>query len=255
MEIAENVALVTGGGSGLGAATALALAAAGAHVGIFDRDGERAAAIAAQCGGLALAGSVTSRDDAEAAVAKLAARYGSAPRILVNCAGIGTAARILPKNGSLTIDSFEKTVATNLTGTFIMLSVAARAMSALDPVNADGETGIIINTASVAYQDGQVGQAAYAASKGGIAAMTLPAARELARFGIRVATIAPGLFETSMTGGLPEEARQGVIQMLPFPRRLGAPEEYAATVAHIISNPMINGTVIRLDGAVRLPPR
>ena len=255
MEIAENVALVTGGGSGLGAATALALAAAGAHVGIFDRDGERAAAIAAQCGGLALAGSVTSRDDAEAAVAKLAARYGSAPRILVNCAGIGTAARILPKDGSLTIDSFEKTVATNLTGTFIMLSVAARAMSALDPVNADGETGIIINTASVAYQDGQVGQAAYAASKGGIAAMTLPAARELARFGIRVATIAPGLFDTPLLAALPEPAREALGKTIPFPSRLGLPAEFGELVHSIAINPMLNGETIRLDGAIRMPPK
>jgi len=255
MEIAGKVALVTGGGSGLGAATALALAAAGAKVGVFDRDGERAREIAARCDGLALNGSVTSSADAEAAVARLVERHGEAPRILVNCAGIGTAARILPKDGTLTIDAFEKTIATNLTGTFVMLSVVARAMSGLAPANDDGETGVIINTASVAYEDGQIGQAAYAASKGGIASMTLPAARELARFGIRVATIAPGLFETAMTEGLPEEARQGIVQMLPFPRRLGLPREYAATALHIITNPMINGTVIRLDGAVRLPPR
>lgn len=255
MEIEGKVALVTGGGSGLGAATAMALAAAGAHVGVFDRDAERATAVASRCNGLALPGSITSREDAEAAVASLAERYGEPPRILVNCAGIGTAARILPRDGTLTIEAFEKAIATNLTGTFIMLSVLAKAMSGLAPANDDGETGVIINTASVAYEDGQIGQAAYAASKGGIASMTLPAARELARFGIRVATIAPGLFETAMTEGLPEEARQGIIAMLPFPRRLGLPQEYAATALHIVTNPMINGTVIRLDGAVRLPPR
>lgn len=255
MEIAGCTALVSGGGSGLGAATARQLASLGARVAVLDRNGEAAKVIAATIDGLAFAADVTDPAAIEAAIAEATRHFGEAPRIVVNCAGIGTAQRILPRDGAPTLSAFQKTIEVNLVGTYNVMSLAARAMAGLPPRNADGEVGLIINTASVAYEDGQIGQAAYAASKGGIAAMTLPAARELARFGIRVATIAPGLFETAMTAGLPEESRRAIIANIPFPPRLGRAGEFAALVAHIAANPMINGTVLRLDGAVRLPQK
>ena len=255
MQIKDMVALVTGGGSGLGKATALRLAAQGAKLAIMDRSAEAAARMAESTGGLALPADVTDSPAVAAAFGKIAAHYGTAPRILVNCAGIGTASRILPRDGSLSIDTFEQTIKVNLVGTYILLNHAARAMSALDPLDADGARGVIINTASVAYQDGQIGQAAYAASKGGIASLTLPAARELARFGIRVMTIAPGLFETAMSAGLTPEIRAALEAGLPFPSRMGKPDEYALLVQSIIENPLLNGEVIRLDSAVRLAPK
>lgn len=255
MQIEGQIALVTGGGSGLGAATARALHQAGARVGVLDRDPAAAEAVASEIGGVALAADVTSPDDVRAALANLRTELGSAPRIVVNCAGIGTAARILPRDGSLSIEAFERTLRINLLGTYIVLSTAAREMSGLPPLEPDGERGVIINTASVAFEDGQIGQAAYAASKGGIASLTLPAARELARLGVRVVAIAPGLFETAMTQDLPAESRAGIIANIPFPHRLGHAAEFAALACHIAENTMINGSVMRLDGAVRLPSR
>ena len=255
MDISNRTALVTGGGSGLGAATARRLAARGARVAVMDRSEAAAAGVAAEIGGLALAADVTDAAAVEAAFARAAAELGETPRIVVSCAGIGTAARILPRDGSLSLDAFARTIAVNLMGTYTVLSIAARAMAALDPIDADGARGVIVNTASVAWQDGQIGQAAYAASKGGVASLTLPAARELARFGIRVMTVAPGLFETAMSAGLPPEAKASLEAGLPFPARMGRPEEFAMLVQQIVENPLLNGEVIRIDSAVRLAPK
>jgi len=253
MQIDGKVAIVTGAGSGLGAATAAALAARGARVGVLDFDGDKAEAQAARIGGVALRADVSDAGQVEAAFAKLEAEAG-APRIAVNCAGIGTAARIVGREGKLSIELFQKTIAVNLTGSFIVMSHAARAMQGID-IGEDEERGVIINTASAAFEDGQLGQAGYAASKGGIASMSLPAAREMARFGIRVMAIAPGLFYTPMMEGLPEETIEGITANIPFPSRLGKPEEYGQMACQIVENPYLNGTLIRLDGAVRLPPR
>lgn len=255
MNIQGQTAFITGGGSGLGAATARALHARGAKIGILDRDENNAKAIANELDAAWACADVSRQDDMQTAFDALVAACGGAPRIMINCAGIGTAARIVARDGALSVDVFEKTIQVNLIGSYISLSIAAKAMAALDPVNEDGERGVIINTASVAWQDGQIGQAAYAASKGGIASITLPAARELARSGIRVAAIAPGLFETAMTQGLPDDVRSAITANIPFPARLGHAEEYAALASHIVENQMINGTTLRLDGAVRLPPR
>jgi NAD(P)-dependent dehydrogenase (short-subunit alcohol dehydrogenase family) len=254
MDLNSQIALVTGGASGLGAATARRLAAAGARVAVMDRSAEAANTVAAEIGGIACAADVTDADAVEAAFADVTAKLGT-PRIVANCAGIGTAARILPRGGALSLDVFRRTVEVNLIGTYTVLSVAARAMSALEPLDEDGARGVILNTASVAFQDGQIGQAAYAASKGGVASLTLPAARELARFGIRVMTIAPGLFETPMAAGLQPEARAALEAGLPFPSRMGRPEEFAQLVQSIVENPLLNGEVIRLDSAVRLAPK
>ncbi|MCA8881396.1 MAG: SDR family NAD(P)-dependent oxidoreductase [Rhodobacteraceae bacterium] len=255
MDLTDTIALITGAGSGLGAATARQLAAGGCRVAVLDRDEAAAQAVATGIGGIAAAADVADTASVAAAFDAVEAAFGAAPRIVVNCAGIGTAARILPRDGVLPIDAFERTLRVNLLGTYIVLSHGAQRMAALPTVDADGARGVIVNTASVAYQDGQIGQAAYAASKGGVAALTLPAARELARLGIRVVTIAPGLFETAMTAGLPDEARASIAAAIPFPSRLGAPEEYAALARHIVENQMLNGSVIRLDAAVRLQPR
>lgn len=254
MDIKGTIALVTGAGSGLGEATARRLAAEGAKVAVLDLSVEAAQRVAEEIGGLAVAVDVSDAAAVESAFATVVEKLGT-PRIAVNCAGIGTATRILPRDGSLTIEAFERTLRINTLGSYIVLSHAALAMSALEPVDADGARGIILNTASVAYQDGQIGQAAYAASKGGIASLTLPAARELARFGIRVMTIAPGLFETAMSAGLPPEARAALEAGLPFPSRMGKPDEFALLVQQIIQNPLLNGEVIRLDSAVRLAPK
>ncbi|MFV0300748.1 MAG: SDR family NAD(P)-dependent oxidoreductase [Paracoccus sp. (in: a-proteobacteria)] len=254
MDISGQIAIVTGAGSGLGEATARRLAAAGAKLVAMDLAQEAAARVADDIGGLAVAADVSDPSAVEAAFAQVADRLGT-PRIVVNCAGIGTAARILPRDGSLTLDAFERTLRVNLYGSYVVLSHAARAMAAAEPLDADGARGVIINTASVAWQDGQIGQAAYAASKGGIVSLTLPAARELARFGIRVMTIAPGLFETAMSAGLPPEARASLEAGLPFPSRMGRPDEYAMLVQQIVENPLLNGEVIRIDSAVRLAPK
>lgn len=253
MQIAGEVALVTGGGSGLGAATARVLAGRGARVAVLDHDGARAQAVADELGGLALPCDVGDQAAVAAAFARLEAHFGTGPRVAVNCAGVGLAARIVGREGKLGLDLFERVIRVNLTGSFFVMSHAARAMQALAPLA--GERGVIVNTASAAYQDGQVGQAAYAASKGGIAAMCLPAARELAQSGIRVLAIAPGLFETPMMQGLPPETTAKIIESIPHPHRLGDPAEFGLMVAQIVENPYLNGTTIRLDGAVRLPPR
>jgi NAD(P)-dependent dehydrogenase (short-subunit alcohol dehydrogenase family) len=255
MDIATQAALVTGAGSGLGATTARRLAQLGARVAVLDFDRARAETVAAEIGGVAVAADVGDEAQVEAALTAAAEGLGAAPRIVVNCAGIGLAARNVGREGKLATDVFERTIRVNLLGTYLVMSHAARAMQALNPIGSDNERGVIVNTASVAVEDGQIGQAAYAASKGGIASMTLPAAREFARAGIRVTAIAPGLFETAMTEGLPDDVRATITANIPFPPRLGHPEEYARLVEAIVINPMINGTVIRLDGAVRLPPR
>lgn len=255
MKIMDQGALITGGGSGLGEATARRLASHGAKVVILDYDAERGSSVAADLGGFFIKTDVSNEASVEVAFAAAIEALGSAPRIIVNCAGVGTAARIVGREGKLSIDIFERTVRVNLLGTYIVMSHAARAMQELEPANEDGERGVIINTASVAFEDGQLGQSAYAASKGAIASMCLPAAREFAKTGVRVMTIAPGLFQTPMMEGLPAEVAQQITANIPFPTRLGRADEYARLAESIITNPYLNGTTIRLDGAVRLPPR
>jgi len=253
MEIAGRTAFITGGGSGLGAATARALAAAGTRVAIFDRDGDKASAIAAEVGGRAFPCDVADAGGAERSVAEAVGDLGP-PAVLVNCAGIGNASRIVGREGPMPLEAFEQVVRVNLVGTFNMMRLAAAPMS-LAPPDGNGQRGVIISTASIAAFEGQVGQAAYAASKGGIVALTLPAAREFARFGIRVLAIAPGLFLTPLLAELPEETRQALGASIPNPPRLGRPEEFAALVLSIIANDYLNGEVIRLDGALRMQPK
>jgi NAD(P)-dependent dehydrogenase (short-subunit alcohol dehydrogenase family) len=253
-------AIVTGGASGLGAASAEALAGAGCKVAIFDMNREAGEALAKKTGAIFCFCDVTK--EAGAAEAFAAARAANGPeRILVNCAGIGIAQKTIGRDkasGAVTLHSlatFEKVIAVNLNGTFNMIVHTAASMVTLDPVTTDGERGVIVCTASVAAQDGQIGQAAYAASKGGVAALTLPVARDLARDGIRVNTILPGLFKTPMFAGLSDTARQALEASVPFPSRLGNPAEYAALVCHICENAMLNGAQIRLDGSLRMAPR
>jgi NAD(P)-dependent dehydrogenase (short-subunit alcohol dehydrogenase family) len=254
MKIQDTVAVVTGGASGLGFATARRLAADGARVVLVDlptSDGERAAATIGQAARFAAA-DVTSEAEVSAAL-DVAAALG-AVRVAVNCAGVGTPGRVISGKGAvLPLEAFSKVVTVNLIGTFNVIRLAAERIAAAESV--DGERGVIVNTASVAAFEGQVGQAAYAASKGGVVGMTLPIARDLADKQIRVMTIAPGLFKTPMLAGLPEEAQASLGAQVPHPSRLGDPDEYAALAAHIIGNPMLNGEVIRLDGAIRMAPR
>lgn len=254
MDIKGVSAIVSGGGSGLGAATARALAAGGARVALLDVNLEAAQAVAQEIGGIAIRCDVTSADSASAAINQAAEAHGPA-RVAVNCAGIAPPAKILGKNGPHDLALFRKVIEVNLIGTFNILRLAADGMAGLEPVTADGERGVIINTASVAAFEGQIGQAAYGASKGGVHALTMPAARELARSGIRVVTIAPGIFMTPMLLGLPQDAQDSLGQQVPFPSRLGRPEEYAALAMHIVANSMINGETIRLDGAIRMAPK
>ncbi|HYM72596.1 MAG TPA: SDR family NAD(P)-dependent oxidoreductase [Stellaceae bacterium] len=254
MDPTGQAALISGGASGLGRATAAALAGAGAKVALLDSDGARAQAAAEELGGLGLACDVTDADATERAVAAARERHGAA-RIVVNCAGIGRAGRIVDRDGKpMLLEQFKKVIEVNLIGSFNLLRLAAADMIGLDPL-ADGERGLILLTASIAAYDGQIGQAAYSASKGGIVGLTLPAARELARYGIRVAAIAPGVFATPMLAGLPQAAQDSLAAGVPFPQRLGRPDEYAALALHICRNTMLNGEVIRLDGALRMPPR
>lgn len=253
MDIRGTSALVTGAGSGLGEATARHLAALGTQVAVLDRSGDRADAVAREIGGQSLVADVADETDMTAAFDRLAATQGS-PRIVVNCAGIGTAGRIVGRDGPLPLDDFEKVIRVNLTGTFNVMRLAAAAMQSL-PALKDGERGVIINTASVAAFEGQIGQAAYSASKGGIVAMTLPAAREFSRFGIRVNVIAPGIFLTPLLYTLPEEAQAALAADIPFPHRLGDPSEFARTVQFCAETAYLNGESIRLDGAVRLKPK
>lgn len=254
MQVKDQVALVTGGGSGLGEATARHLAAQGAKVAILDFNITGAEKVASEIGGMAVQADVSDEAAVNAAFDAVEAQFGGAPRIVVNCAGVGMAARIVGREGKLSFDVFEKTLKVNLFGTYNVMSHGARRMAEMDALDTQ-ERGVIINTASVAFEDGQLGQAAYAASKGAIASMCLPAAREFAQSGIRVMAIAPGLFHTPMMEGLPEEIAQKITANIPFPPRLGAPHEYALLAEQIVTNPFLNGTTIRLDGAVRLPPR
>jgi NAD(P)-dependent dehydrogenase (short-subunit alcohol dehydrogenase family) len=252
MQIAGNHIAVTGGGSGLGEAVARALAAKGARVTVIDRSAEAAARVAADVGGHALTLDVTDEGAGAALDAAIAAQgplWG-----LVNCAGIGGASRIVGRDGPMDLAAFERTIRVNLIGTFNMLRLAATRMQGNAP-DADGARGAIVNTASVAAFDGQIGQAAYAASKGGIVSMALPAARELARFGIRVNTVAPGIFLTPLLAELSAEVQQGIAAQVAFPNRLGDPAEFADVVLMCLSNSYLNAEVIRLDGGVRLPPK
>ena len=231
----------------------MALAASGVEVAILDINQDAAIDAAREAGGFAIACDVTDAASVEAAFVAARERHGPA-RIAVNCAGVGTAGRIVGRDGPLPLEAFRHVVEVNLIGSFNVMRLAAAEMSTLDPL-ADGERGIIVSTASVAAYEGQIGQAAYSASKGGIVSLTLPAARELARYGVRVVAIAPGIFETPMLQGLPQNVRESLAASVPFPPRLGRPEEYAALVLHLCRNPMINGEVVRLDGALRMAPR
>ena len=253
MHIAGHAALVTGGASGLGAAAARALAKESAKVALLDVNEGLARAVAAEIGGLAVPCDVSDAPSAEAAVAAARAAHGAA-RILVNCAGIGVAQRIVGRDGPMKLADFKRVIDINLIGSFNLMRLAAADMMALAPLD-EGERGVIVSTASVAAYEGQIGQAAYAASKGGIVALTLPAAREFARAGIRVNAIAPGLFHTPLLAALPPEAQASLGASIPFPARLGRPEEYASLVLAILANPMLNGETIRLDGALRMAPR
>ncbi len=253
MNIDGQAAIVTGGASGLGGATAEHLAKAGAKVTIFDMNEELGAAKAAEIGGHFIKVNVTDEAVVEAAVAEAEGVHGKA-RILVNCAGIGPPAKVVDRDGkALPLSAFASVVNVNLFGSFNVLSKWAAALVAAEPEGE--ERGVVINTASVAAFDGQIGQAAYAASKGGVVGMTLPIAREFARHGIRVMTIAPGLFLTPLLESLPKEAQDSLGAQVPFPNRLGDPSEYAKLVDAIVSNPMLNGEVIRLDGAIRMAPK
>ena len=255
MKLQNQTFLITGGGSGLGAATARLFAANGANVVLADVNAQQGEALAAELGGQArfVRTDVTSETDVQAAVAAALKGFG-ALNGAVNCAGVGTPEKVLGKNGPHNLANFTRVVQINLIGTFNVIRLAAAAM-AESPPNAAGERGVIINTSSVASEDGQIGQAAYAASKAAINGLTLPVAREFARHGIRVVTIAPGLFDTPMMAGLPEAARESLAQQVPFPSRLGRPDEYAALARHIVENEMLNGTVIRLDGSIRMAPK
>ena len=252
MEIDGASALVAGGASGLGKATAAALAKAGARVTIADLDTDRGEVLASELGGEFVAADVTEAAQVEAAVARAAA---SGPlRVSVCCAGIGWAERLARSRGAHQLDTFARVVGVNLIGTFNVLRLAAEAMLANEP-DAAGERGVCVNTASIAAFDGQIGQVAYAASKAGVAGLTLPAARDMASKGIRVMTIAPGLFDTPLLAALPEAAREALGAGIPFPSRLGHPDEYARIALEIVANPMLNGETIRLDGALRMPPK
>src|ERR1700726_2473514 len=251
MQLKDQAAIVTGGASGLGAATARRLAAQGAKVAVCDLNAKLAETVAAEIGGTAVVCDVS--DSAEAAIAAAAKAHGPA-RILVNCAGIGVAKRVIGKEGPMALADFDRVIKVNLIGSFNMLRLAAAEMSKLEPL-ATGERGVVISTASIAAYDGQIGQSAYSASKGGIVAMTLPIARELAQFGIRVLTIAPGLFLTPLLANLPQEAQDSLAAAIPFPRRLGHADEFASLALHMIDNPYLNGEVVRLDASLRMAPR
>ena len=253
MQIKNTIFLITGGASGLGAATAQMAAANGAKVVIADLQAEAGEKLAKEIGGKYCKCDVTSEADGKAAVEAAVKGFGGI-HVLVNCAGIGVAERTVGKEAPHDLARFTKVITINLIGTFNMIRLAADAMIKAGP-NAAGERGVIINTASVAAYDGQIGQAAYSASKGGVVGMTLPIARDLSRNGVRVVTIAPGLFLTPMLLGLPKEAQDSLGKQVPFPSRLGKPEEYASLAKHIVENEMLNGETIRLDGAIRMAPK
>ncbi len=254
MQISGHAALVTGGGSGLGEATARELARQGAKVAVLDVNADNARRVAADIGGLGLACDITDTASLQAALDTATAAHGPA-RILMNIAGIGTAKRVVQKDGSAApLEDFSRVISVNLIGSYNAARLFAAACAKLDPL-ADGERGVMLFTASVAAFDGQVGQQAYSASKGGLVGMTLPMARDLAQHGIRVCTIAPGLFSTPLMRSLPEPVQQSLAASIPFPPRLGHPEEFASLAAHIVTNTHLNGEVIRLDGALRMAPR
>jgi NAD(P)-dependent dehydrogenase (short-subunit alcohol dehydrogenase family) len=248
-----HAAIVTGGASGLGAATARTLAAAGAQVAIFDVNEAEGQAVAAEIGGLFVSCNVADAESAERAMAAAKDAHGAA-RILVTCAGIAPAAKIVGRGGPMALDAFRRVIDVNLSGSFNVMRLVAADLQKKPPLD-DGERGVVIFTASIAAFDGQIGQPAYAASKAGIVGLTLPAAREFAAFGIRVCTIAPGLFATPLMSGMPQALQDSLGASVPFPSRLGRPEEFAKLVLHIIDNSMLNGEVIRLDGAMRMPPK
>jgi NAD(P)-dependent dehydrogenase (short-subunit alcohol dehydrogenase family) len=253
MDIKGHTAIITGGASGLGAATAEVLAAAGAKVALLDINLAAAENVARKIGGIAVQCDVTGEDSAQTALAKVRETYG-AGRVLVNCAGIGPPKRIVSKDGPMPLADYRRVIEINLIGTFNMMRLAAADMMKLAPLE-DGERGVIVSTASVAAYEGQIGQSAYSSSKGGVAALTLPAAREFSQFGVRVMTIAPGIFMTPMLSALPQEAQDSLGASVPFPKRLGQPREYAELVSFIVRNGYLNGEVIRLDGALRMAPR
>jgi NAD(P)-dependent dehydrogenase (short-subunit alcohol dehydrogenase family) len=248
-----HAAIVTGGASGLGAATARALAAAGAQVAIFDMNEADGQTVAGETGGLFVPCNVAEAESAERAVAAAKSAHGVA-RILVTCAGIAPAAKIVGRGGPMALDAFRRVIDVNLNGSFNVMRLVAGDLEKLPPLDG-GERGVVIFTASIAAFDGQIGQPAYAASKAGIVGLTLPAAREFAAFGIRVCTIAPGLFATPLMSGMPQALQDSLGASVPFPSRLGRPEEFAKLVLHIVDNSMLNGEVIRLDGAMRMPPK
>ena len=250
---AETPAIVTGGASGLGEATVRALAARGAKVALRDL-AARGEEVAREIGGIFCETDVTSDDSVDRALARAQEAHG-APRIVVNCAGVGTPQKTIGRDGPIDMRHFEQVVGINLIGTMRVMSRAAWAMAQAEPLDEDGCRGVVVNTASVAAFDGQIGQAAYASSKGGVAALTLPAARDLARNGIRVVTIAPGIFGTPMLRGLPDEAQASLATQVPFPPRLGDPDEFARLVCFIAETGYMNGEVIRLDGAIRMGPK
>ncbi|MCW2238482.1 SDR family NAD(P)-dependent oxidoreductase [Azospirillum canadense] len=253
MQINGQAAIVTGGASGMGAETARHLAKLGAKVTVLDMNEAAVKQVAEEIGGLGLLCDVSSAESAEKAVAEARAAHGPA-RVLVNCAGVAPAKRIVGRDGPMALDDFRKVIEVNLIGTFNMLRLAAADMGTLDPLES-GERGVIVNTASVAAYEGQIGQAAYASSKGGIVALTICAARDLARSGVRVMTIAPGLIGTPMLLNMPQEVQDSLAASVPFPKRFGRPDEYARLVQHILENEMLNGDVIRLDGAIRMAPQ
>jgi len=254
MKVAGHSAIVTGGGSGLGEAVARELARQGAKVAVLDVQTANAQRVAADIGGIACAADITDTESLTAALDAAELQHGAA-RIVMNIAGVGSAQRVIAKDGSpAPLEEFERVVRVNLVGTYNVVRLAAARIAALEPLD-DGERGVVLMTASVAAFDGQIGQEAYAASKGGIVAMTLPLARDLAQYGIRVCTVAPGLFATPLMQQLPAQVQQSLAAAIPFPRRLGLPEEFAMLAAHIVSNGHLNGEVIRLDGALRMAPR
>jgi len=253
MDVKGLAAIVTGGASGLGGATASALAAKGAKVAIFDRNAELGEKKAKELGGIFCNVDVGDAASAEAGVKAVVEKLG-VPRVAVNCAGIGRAGRTISKTGPMPLQDFEIVIKINLIGTFNIIRLVAAEMAKGEPL-AGGERGVIINTASVAAFDGQIGQAAYSASKGGVVGMTLPIARDLSSMGVRVCTIAPGLFNTPMMASLPDEAKKSLGAQVPFPSRLGEPSEYALLAMAIVENPMLNGETIRLDGAIRMAPK
>jgi NAD(P)-dependent dehydrogenase (short-subunit alcohol dehydrogenase family) len=253
MQLKDQAAIVTGGASGLGAATARRLAGEGAKVAICDVNTKLAESVAKEIGGLAFACDVADSVSAETAIAAAAKAHGPA-RVLINCAGVGVAKRVIGREGPMALADFDRVIRINLIGSFNMIRLAAADMSKLEPLST-GERGVMISTASIAAYDGQIGQSAYSASKGGIVGMTLPIAREFAQFGIRVLAIAPGLFLTPLLASLPQEAQDSLAAAVPFPRRLGDPSEFASLVMQMIDNAYLNGEVVRLDASLRMAPK